>query len=232
MILNFLLELFGCPITITISILMIYIYMIVISKEVKAESIAISSITYLDKSEYWRGITAIFTHYDIMHLAGNIYSSLLISFLEYVYGNIGILKLITIIAIFAPFIDSLIRKIFDINRKMYCVGFSYIIFGLLPVIYKHIDQCKIFGFAFPCILVPFIEMIISQIVSTNSSFVGHLSGIIVGFALYFDFFFWYTDNMFCITFPLIVFFYFNSYIKYKKKNTPNWKRGKGRYIGC
>lgn len=208
---------FNFPVTTIFSIIMVVIWYYLNHHQVDPGYVAISSNTFLQRKHYWRGISAVFSHYFFFHLFSNLFTHLNYSILELEYGNIGYLKIITLIVVLSPMIDCLIRKIFNLNRDLYCVGYSYVLFGLSPLLYKIINECSLFGFYYPCIINPFVDILISQLIFPISSFIAHLSGIIVGFAIYFDLFKWFSNTMFCTIFPFLIAFYLYSYWKTKPK---------------
>jgi len=61
----------------------------------------------------------------------------------------------------------------------------------------------------PLSLAPFGSLILTQILIPQASFIGHLSGIIVGYLISWDLFWWFDNTLFytCFVWTLIGFLY-------------------------
>lgn len=133
-----------------------------------------------------------------------IISTLSLGHLEDTVGSITFLKYITIHVVLSPIIYSLICQKLIPTENVILIGYSVVIFGL-SAYSSLLDSDSLF------ILYPFIELIITKIICPSSSLIGHLSGVIVGYAIRYHLFFWYTNSLFIFTLPLIFYFYLNNY---------------------
>lgn len=114
-----------------------------------------------------------FYHADISHLLANSISFYALSFMEEI---LGWEKFITAI-IFIWIVSSLILYAIHIimpSRKVYTIGFSGVIFGLIVVYYTLLNKSKSITMA------GLIISILPQLMVTGISFEGHLSGILAG----------------------------------------------------
>ena len=114
-----------------------------------------------------------FYHANISHLVANGISLYALSFMEDIIGWGQFLLAILFIWIVSSIILYVIHIIFP-SRKIYTVGFSAVIFGLIVVYYSLLNQS-------PAVtLAGLVVSILPQIAIPGISFEGHLAGIIAG----------------------------------------------------
>jgi hypothetical protein len=58
------------------------------------------------------------------------------------------------------------------------------------------DTVTLFGVEIPSYVAPFASLVRVQIILWRASFIGHLAGIVAGFAVAFHLFDWFTDYLF------------------------------------
>ncbi|ANB50744.1 hypothetical protein [Powai lake megavirus] len=112
-------------------------------------------------------------HANIEHLIANSISLYYLSFLEDLLGH----KQFAIAIIFIWLVSSMILYIIHAimpSRKVYTVGFSGVIFGLIVIYYFSLNQNP--GITMTGLIIS----ILPQLVIPGISFEGHLSGIIAG----------------------------------------------------
>ena len=207
------LDLLDYPMTLIIIIINLVICYYLNHYNIPVESVAISSTSFLDRREYWRGVTASFSHYSLLHIIFNTSSAWSLRELEIFTGIITYLKLITILVIIPPIIDSLIRKRFFPDQTVWAVGYSCVICGLSAYATLLSSYFSFFGLQIPWSIMPFINVLITQILVPQASLIGHLSGVFTGFAIRWHLFDWFTNKLFLNSLPWIVFFYFFSYCR-------------------
>lgn len=116
-------------------------------------------------------------HANISHLLANGLSLYALSFMEEIIGWTQFLIAILFIWITSSIILYIIHIIFP-SRKIYTVGFSGIIFGLIVVYYTLFKQGHQEG---PGVnLIGLIISILPQLAIPGISFEGHLAGILAG----------------------------------------------------
>jgi len=105
--------------------------------------------------------------------------------------------------------------IYYYGREQYldsmAVGYSCVVFGWLTILSQISAQnyITIFNLQIPLSLAPFGSLIFTQILIPQASFIGHLSGIIIGYLISWNLFWWFDNTLFytCFTWTLIGFIY-------------------------
>jgi membrane associated rhomboid family serine protease len=73
-------------------------------------------------------------------------------------------------------------------RKIYSIGYSGIIFGWMSLASVMFVGKSFFGI--PNWLMPYFSLIVTQLIVPQASFLGHFSGIISGYFVFYGFFEW------------------------------------------
>lgn len=128
---------------------------------------------YSTKNEPMNYILRSLYHANLTHLAVNLFSFYNLSFIETVIGRKQFIIAVIFIWIISSLLLYLIHWVIP-SRKVYTVGFSGVIFGLIVLYYyiMNISQANI--------LTHLILGILPQLYNVGISFEGHLSGIIAG----------------------------------------------------
>jgi len=114
-----------------------------------------------------------FYHANTSHLIANSISLFSLSFIEEIIGWKQFLLAMVFLWIFSSIILYIIHLILP-SRKVYTIGFSGVIFGLMVIYYSLLNQSP--GIT----LVGLVISILPQLAIKGISFEGHLSGIIAG----------------------------------------------------
>eukprot|EP00658_Telonema_sp_P-2_P084841 TRINITY_DN9531_c0_g1_i1.p1 TRINITY_DN9531_c0_g1~~TRINITY_DN9531_c0_g1_i1.p1 ORF type:complete len:427 (+),score=99.12 TRINITY_DN9531_c0_g1_i1:127-1407(+) len=138
--------------------------------------------------EVWRLITSVLAHSGPMHLVMNLFSFVAIaSHLESVAGSLwfgGILLLLTATSHGMYIVMCIALSLVKGDDWMsYCsVGISGVIFALLVIALDRVGDTpqRIFLFAVPPKLYPWVLLLILQALLPNISWMGHLCGILAG----------------------------------------------------
>lgn len=197
-----------------------------------AYNIDVSAVSYsydavVLRGEYWRVITASFSHFDIMHLGFNTMSLYQLGMLESVYGSAVFLYLNIALVLITMLICTAIYHVMihRYGRAEYgsqqAVGFSCVLFAWMVALSVRLKEyCPIFLFPTFCVdtwmlplpssvsaaiglsgipvnVGPFILLAFTKLIIPRSSFVGHLSGIIIGYPLAWNMLNW-------LTLPLVI----------------------------
>ncbi|XWV26009.1 putative rhomboid protein [Tupanvirus soda lake] len=112
-------------------------------------------------------------HANVSHLVANGISLFALSFMEEIIGWNQFLLAILFIWIVSSILLYIIHIIFP-SRKIYTVGFSAVIFGLVVIYYSLLNQST------TVTLAGLVISILPQLVVPGISFEGHLAGIISG----------------------------------------------------
>jgi membrane associated rhomboid family serine protease len=185
------------------------------ARDIPFTSVAIASDSVFINGEYWRIITSAFSHYQIFHIVANIGSSWSCGPLEAEVGTIRFVIYIAILAISCGLLDVLIRHYFlPSTTQTWALGYSGVVCGLMAILSAYHSHLRIFGFNIRWSFMPFINILLIQLIVPRVSFIGHLSGVIVGFLISWNLFNWVTEQLFWNVLPWIVAFFF-----------VNWARG-------
>lgn len=207
------LQVIKAPVNLVITVVNCYIFYYLNSRNVPVQDVAAHSESILVRKQYWRVVTATFSHYSFLHLIMNISTAYNLGYLERLLGVSRFLIWITILTIFPSIIDAIIRRKFFPDTEVYAVGYSCVLFGLQTIIAAYQSEMSIFGLMIPWSWAPFMELIVISILVPNASFIGHLSGIIIGYFIRWHFFDWITPQLFWNLLPWIVILFL---INYKK----------------
>ena len=199
-------------VSLTLIAIIIYIYKYLKKHKVPIEDVAISSQKIFREGEYWRIFTGSLSHYEFQHFLMNLISVYSFIGIELTLGSITYLKFIIILIISSSIIVSLFLLILQPIIQIHLVGFSMVLFGLIAYqsSFAGNDE-KLFNTNIPYSYLPYVMLIVMKIVCFHSSLLGHIAGIIIGYAYKYKFFYWYTNSLFIITIPFIAYFFLNNY---------------------
>ena len=163
--------------------------------------------------EYWRAVTASFSHFDLWHLAFNTMSLYQLGLLEPVYGSVEFLYLSMDLVVITMVLCSLMYHVLitQFNRSdmitQQSVGYSCVLFAWMVALSSRLrNYCPIFLFPNFCIdtwyvplpqamirataldsipinVGPFALLLVTKFIMPRSSLIGHLAGIIIGYPL-------------------------------------------------
>ncbi|XP_024982760.1 rhomboid-like protein 15 isoform X1 [Cynara cardunculus var. scolymus] len=148
----------------------------------------------ISKFQVYRVFTSIFFHGSILHLVFNMLALVpLGSELERVMGSIRLLYMIVLLATSSAIFHLLITLIAAYNpiHSYYhfmdecAIGFSGVLFSMIVIetSLNGVQSRSVFGlFNVPAKLYPWILLVVFQLLMTNISLLGHLCGILSGFA--------------------------------------------------
>lgn len=162
------------------------------------------------RKEYWRFITASFSHVNLFHISSNLLSLWEMRELEYI-GISKYFTYVTLLAILSSYIDCFIRYHYIHTPYAITVGFSGVIFGLYSIFDLSTHKLNIAGFEIPWSILPFVDLVLTYLLVPDSSFIGHLAGIIVGYLIAFGLFDWITPVVFWSFIPWLVIFFLINY---------------------
>lgn len=159
-------------------------------------AVCISPSAVVTRFQVYRFLFAPFYHGGIFHI---LFNSLALYFLggdfERAVGTLA--ALYTTFIVFIPAIGVshvAIAYLFDALagttlRNNCAIGISAIIFSLIVISVQYTDTVSFFGlFDLPANVYPFFLLVVLSLLSPGLSFVGHLSGILVGYGLVSGFF--------------------------------------------
>jgi len=175
------------------------IWVYIFTKQIDVTKIAYQYNRCINHHEYWRVVSASYSHVALLHLAFNMFSLWTFGSVEAVVGVLQYCKYSFLLMVFSMAVITLTTYIVStrFNRPLmqetYSLGYSCVVFGWMTIS-AATTKTPVFGL--PPLLFPIMSLIFTQVLIPNASFVGHLSGIVVGFLIAFDVFAWVTDYLF------------------------------------
>ncbi|KAG5530752.1 hypothetical protein RHGRI_025652 [Rhododendron griersonianum] len=148
------------------------------------------------EGHHWRIITSAFSHISILHLVFNMSALWSLGVVEQL-GPMGLgvefylhytLVLVVLSGLLVLGAYHVLISKFKIEyfRRVTAVGYSCVVFGWMTILSAKQPSSKLnlFGLlSLPISFAPFESLIFTSIIVPQASFVGHLSGIIVGYAI-------------------------------------------------
>lgn len=167
------------------------------------EDVSTSFRKVVIERQYYRVITATFTHLNILHIVFNMASLYSIGMVEAARGSLFYAEQ-TVLLIFASQV-AWMGLVYLAARWLpegagvgmidsSAVGYSGVLFGwmtLLSVLMPG-GAISIMGFGIPMAFAPWASLFLTQLIMPQASFTGHLSGIVAGYAIGFGLFSWVT----------------------------------------
>mmetsp|Transcript_49752 Transcript_49752/g.57090 ORF Transcript_49752/g.57090 Transcript_49752/m.57090 type:complete len:292 (+) Transcript_49752:63-938(+) len=155
-------------------------------------SLAFNAPSILFQHQWYRMFTSAFIHYGVLHILFNMlwvcYAGKTI---EKFFGTIPFIALFMTVLVFTGIIMLILVTILQIlfgffpfsEYNSYVGGFSGVVFAFMQILYVGIysgTQVSLFGLHMPAKWIPLTYLIITKLIMANSSFFGHLSGMIAG----------------------------------------------------
>ncbi|KAG6742459.1 hypothetical protein POTOM_053330 [Populus tomentosa] len=148
------------------------------------------------EGHHWRIITSAFSHISVIHLVFNMSALWSLGVVEQL-GHIGLgmayylhYTLVLVVlsgALVLGMYHILIQRFkLEYFRRVTAVGYSCVVFGWMTILSVKQPSSKLdlFGFlSLPISFAPFESLIFTSIIVPQASFLGHLSGIVVGYAI-------------------------------------------------
>ena len=215
-------ELLQRPVTTILLFIIFLVAYYLWAYNVDVSAVSYSYDAVVLRGEYWRVITASFAHFDLLHLGFNTMSLYQLGMLEAVYGSAAFIYLNVALVLITMLICTLIYHVMIHRYghteygSQQAVGFSCVLFAWMVALSVRLKEyCPIFLFpsfcvdtwllplpnslsaalgipGFPINVGPFILLVFTKLIISRSSFVGHLSGIIIGYPLAWNLLQWVT----------------------------------------
>ena len=173
-----------------IIILNVAIHVIIFLTTFNIGEVSISGQKVLLRGEYYRLVTNAFTHVGLLHIAMNMSTMLQLgNSMEMQFGSLPFLFLtiwgVLMIGFIYVGISYLMWKISGSFHFMQtsAVGYSGVLFmyAIMEAFHTRVENQSFFGMCVvPARMYPFVLMIAIQLAMPSISFLGHLSGVIMG----------------------------------------------------
>ena len=175
------------PVTTTLVVSMILIFLYQWWRKVQSQDIAFLYDSVVQGGEWWRCLTATFSHLSILHILLNMVSLWLMWYMEERLGSLAYLLYTVVLIVGCE--GCMVLGGWTLSRWKPSwlsltngAGYSGVLFGWM-MIYAMEDprgSTSIFGLPVPSLLLPFVYLFGTQLLIRNVSFIGHLSGIVIG----------------------------------------------------
>ncbi len=137
-------------------------------------------------------ITATYTHYAALHILFNMASLWGYGHMEAAVGQFEYIKLTFLLIVLSFIIQLIVYRLLiqfgrmEQYRHINAIGYSCVVFGWMSLASLMLPGgFPIFGFKIPLWIMPYVSLLITQVIVPRASFVGHLSGIFGSYVLYF-----------------------------------------------
>lgn len=148
------------------------------------------------EGHYWRLITSAFSHISVLHLVFNMSALWSLGVVEQL-GHMGLgveyylhytLVLIVVSGVLVLIMYHVLIHKFKLEhfRRVTAVGYSCVVFGWMTIlaVKQPSSKLNLFGvLSLPISFAPFESLIFTSIIVPQASFIGHLSGIVVGYSI-------------------------------------------------
>jgi membrane associated rhomboid family serine protease len=202
------------PVSMVMAIINIAVYAYLLSHPTIVEKLVTSADAVLGRGEYWRVVTSSFTHVGILHLGMNIGSAWMTGALEQFLSWQEYLSYIVILVVTGGFVDAIIRQRFlPTTTSQTSLGYSLVVFGLQSIVALKMETVSIMGFQIPWSIMPFVNLVVVQLLIPGVSLIGHLAGIVVGFLVGWHAFDWFSPTVMWNVLPWLVVVFLGSWAK-------------------
>ncbi|PKI36292.1 hypothetical protein CRG98_043318 [Punica granatum] len=188
-------EILEKPATSCIMAICSAIWFYIQKKNIGYSQVGLSYETAAD-GHFWRIITSAFSHISILHLVFNMSALWSLGVVEQ-SGHLGlgvayylqytlVLVLLSGLLVLGMYHVLIQRFKIEYFRRVTAVGYSCVVFGWMTILSVKQPSSKLdlFGvLSLPISFAPFESLIFTSIIVPQASFLGHLSGIIVGYSI-------------------------------------------------
>lgn len=188
-------EIFEKPITSCIICLCTAIWFYIQKKNIGYSHVGLSYETAIE-GHHWRIITSAFAHISVIHLVFNMSALWSLGVVEQLgHKGLGVafylhytLVLVVLSGILVLMAYHVLINRFKVEyfRRVTAIGYSCVVFGWMTIlaVKQPSSKLNLFGFlSLPISFAPFESLVLTSIIVPQASFLGHLSGIIVGYCI-------------------------------------------------
>ncbi|CAL8461946.1 g1477 [Coccomyxa elongata] len=193
------------PATSVVSTLLAAVYFYITSHTIGYAEVGLNYEQAVQKLELWRIVTAQLSHVELLHLLFNVSTLWSLGVVEESgsgarSGTLYYFQTSLVLLIFSGLVCLLFYHVLGVvlRREQFLsvttVGYSAVIFGWMTILSRSgVASFSVFGLAnIPMWLTPFASLVLTSIIIPRASFLGHLSGIVVGYMVASGIFDWLT----------------------------------------
>ncbi len=174
------------PVTVTLVVFMSLLFFYMWNRRVDYAAVSVSYRQVVQQGQVYRVFTSALCHLDMMHILFNMGSLLSVGVLESAFGSAWYLETSALLLLTCSglWLLSLHVAATRFGRAEWldssAVGYSGVIFGWFTM--AGLLQPGSAAWGVPITLAPFLSLVLTQLIVRRASFLGHLSGIIAGYA--------------------------------------------------
>jgi membrane associated rhomboid family serine protease len=199
------------PITTLLILLMCSMWFYLNQYLIPVDQVAFCYDSVMEKREYWRGLTSALSHYSFIHLVFNMSSLWSFGFLE--NSTMEYCKTTFLLLLISFVVQVMVYKVLidrfqmEQYKHVLAVGYSCVVFGWMTYSSMAYKGAGMFGL--PSWAMPWFSLFVTQLIVPQASFIGHASGIVGGYLIYFGAFVWFTNWIFvcCLVWVVIMILY-------------------------
>ncbi|KAL4442121.1 hypothetical protein ABPG77_011382 [Micractinium sp. CCAP 211/92] len=193
------------PATSVLAVLLTAVFVLLHQRRLGYADVGLSYDRVVSQRELWRCAACQLSHIDLLHLLFNLSALWSIGLVERspALGTLYYLQQTTLLFLLSPAFCVLLYHLLIVvaRREQYrdvtAVGYSCVLFGWMTLLATKqpggIAMLPLFGLAdLPMWAAPWSSLLITSLLVPKASFVGHLAGILAGYAVAFGLFSWLT----------------------------------------
>lgn len=172
------------------------IWLLIQRRNVGYSDVGLSYESVVSQGQHWRIITSAFSHISFLHLVFNMSALWSLGVVEsakeynlgtaYYLQNSILLVLLSGLMVLGMYHVLITRFKLEYYRRVTAVGYSCVVFGWMTILAVRQPSLKLnlFGLLnLPISFAPFESLVFTSIIVPQASFLGHLSGILVGYLI-------------------------------------------------
>lgn len=179
------------PVNTTVIALCSVVWFYMWNRRVPPDNVSISYTRVVSTRQYYRCVTAALVHLSWLHIIFNMISLWSVWVAEAEHGSYWYWRTTTQLLLLSKLLY--LGIVFVMATRMgrtgaadqEAAGYSGVIFGWFALIAMEHPESKMamFGIPMPALLTPVVALVITQLIIRRASFVGHLAGMLVGYAM-------------------------------------------------
>ena len=173
----------------------LYFWMWNTRRDTSLGAVATSYRAVVEEGQYYRVLTATVCHANALHLLFNMGTLLSLGSVEPWLGALGYLRMTLLLtaaseAAFLAIVGAALKvgppELAARMREASAVGYSGVLFGWMTLLAVRVPTAVLAlpgGFSLPFTIAPFVSLIVTQLLVPRASALGHLGGILAGYAV-------------------------------------------------